>query len=178
VAYVLVPVAAGTGPQLASPAVRQRLARQEATLPEQTPVELALAFDLRLPVVGRVDLAKPVGQAVNAAYRAGQFVIRGETMPLWEGATVPATWDSERQTTVIRWRKGQPFDPLVVAVVLGVVVAGFLVWQYLTHWQFSRAVVGAAGKVASGAADLGRVAFAGGAVVAGLWLLDQLRHRR
>ncbi len=142
---VLVPITQGTGPQLANSAVQRRVMRSEAALPEMTPVELAMAFDLTLPVVGKVDVAKPVGQAVNAAYRAGRFVIGHEVMPLWDGATEPAAWDSLHQTTWVRWRKGQPFDPLVIPVILGVLVAGFVVWQVMTHWSFSKAVEKAAG---------------------------------
>ena len=176
---VLVPIVTGTGPQLAQSAVQRRIMRAEAALAEMTPVELAMQFNLTLPVVGKVDVAKPVGQAVNAAYHAGRFVIGHEVMPLWDGATEPATWDSLHQTTWVRWKKGQPFDPLVIPVILGVLVAGFIVWQVMTHWSFAKAVEKAAGSVLHEAAKAvggyGKAALIGAGILAGVLVIEEIR---
>jgi hypothetical protein len=159
-------LAQGSGKALASRTVQGHLARIEARLPEHSRVQLDLRFTPPvLPVVGRVDMAGPVAGAVNAAYRAGEFVIGRERIGLWPGQSEPAHHDSLHQTVTIRWVKGQPWDPLVIAVILGVVVAGFLVWQWLTHWQFSREVLTETGKAAGAVGGV----LAAGAVDLLLW---------
>jgi len=188
-AYVLRPLAQGrTSLGLAS--VRRGLAVVETAQPEGTRMQLDLDWaDLTLPVVGRVDLAAAAAAAVNAFHQATH------TLTLWPGESRPATHSGRR--TTVRWVKMAPGVAAVLTAVedgtaaeaapeaaagtaalaiLAAALAGFLVWQYLTHWAFSRAVIQGAGKAAQAVGGIGKALIVGGTVLAGIMVIRGLRR--
>lgn len=175
--YTLTTLASGTKSAINPKSLQiAGLRRKEAALAEQTPVQLGMTFNLTLPAVGKVDVAGPVAAAVNAAYRAGKFVIGKEPLALWEGDTQPASHDALRQTVAVRWVKGQPWDGLILPVALAVGIAGFIAWQVLTGWTFSKAVVKQGGNVIQGAGDLGKVLLIGAVVAGGIVVVREIER--
>lgn len=195
--YTLTTLASGTKSAIDPKSLQiAGLRRKEAALPEQTPVQLDLMFgDLTLPAVGQVTVTLPVvgtkvsipvpttrkanpapyvAQAVNAAYQAGHFVIGKEPLALWTGDTQPASHGAG--ATTIRWVKGQPWDGFILPVALAVGIAGFVVWQVLTGWKFSKAAVKQGGNVIQGAGDLGKVLLIGAVVVGGIVVVREIER--
>lgn len=193
--YTLHVLASGNKTIATSSTQRSRLTRIETVLPEMTPVELRVAFSpirlpnvrqarVTLPVVGEVTVPVPgthlvnpapyVAQAVNAAHAAGRFVIGTEPIALWDGATQMA--DHTGDTAVVRWKKGQPWNPLVLAVILAVGIAGFVVWQYLTHWTFFKAVAKDTRGIVHTVGSAGTWLVVGGVVLVGAIALNDLRR--
>lgn len=185
------------GRTLSSATVQHQLVSLESAQPEGTRMELALAWaDLRLPLIGPVDLASAAAGAVNAAYRAGRLVAGGRLLPLWPGDREPAAADPRRRTTRVRWLKAAPGVGAVVgavedgtaeeaaagvgvgtaiALTLLALLAGVLVWQYLTHWRLAKAVASSAGGAIQEASAVGGLLLTGGVILAGVYVLRRLR---
>jgi hypothetical protein len=172
-------LAQGVGTSLVSHQVQRHLIQLEASLPEGSQVELRLDWgDLTLPAVGSVPIARIVAGAVNwyhrqapqalhpwpgyrdlATYRGRTTAIRwvkaqpGLPMVLTalgsvgadvaEAAAAPA---SEEAAAVLG------LDLLPYAALIAAALAGFLIWQYLTHWAFLHHVEAALGQAAHAAA--------------------------
>lgn len=135
------PLAAGTG-RLDLPSVQSQLRAAEAGLPEGARVELTLEFEpLTLPLYGRVDLARLAAEAVNRAAAEGQLTSGGEVIQPWPEYRQIALYDSAAGITRIRWRKGVPWVPLLVGILIGIaLVGGILLYLKIRGWTLSQAV--------------------------------------
>lgn len=188
--YTLEPVLSGT---TLRPSDAAQIGRVEAALPEGTPVALDLTLPpITIPVVQqRVDIRRPLADAINTAWRAGQIAQGQTVLPLWAGDVVPAhVTDTGVQ---IRWVKGAVWGPVIIGLLGGLSVAGvlagvvtlpeaallfltgLLVYEVVKYWALLKAVfthpVGIPGV---GSVSVGDLVLAGG----GLLLLLLLVKRR
>lgn len=175
------------------PTDAHQVATVEASLPENTPVALALTLDaVDIPVVNQtVDVRQPLVDAINAAWRAGRLVQGQETLPLWPGDVVPAHVTATG--VEIRWVKQAVWAPVVMGLLAGLSVAGVLagvvtlpeaallflagvlIYEIVRHWAFLRAVLTHPVTLPGlGPVPLGDVLLAGGGLIL---LILAIRHR-
>lgn len=127
--YVPQTLDSGTA-KLNAAGVQSHLFALESNVPEESRMQLTLAVG---SVLGR-DVSGAIATLFNQTVNLTNFVGISGKPPPWPGAQQLATGGNH--TVVIRWVKGQPQILAVIGILALLAIAGFIVLEIVTHWDF------------------------------------------